>query len=63
MKLMGFKSYFVFLLCHAVNIETEHSCSWLRYLISFYFCILGDRVYEPQGVILCDIICKLALHF
>lgn len=63
MKLMGLKTCLVFPLCQAVNAEAEHNCSWLRYLILFYLCILGGRVYGPQGVILCQIICKFALHF
>lgn len=59
MKLMGFRPYFVFLLCQAVNTEAEHNCSWLRYLVLFYFylfiyfCILGNRLSEPQEIILC----------
>lgn len=36
-KLMGLKTCFVFFLYQAVNIEAEHDCSWLRYLIFILF--------------------------
>lgn len=37
---MGFKTCFVFLLSPAVNIEAEHNCRRLRFLIILFFAFL-----------------------